>query len=74
VVSKIKHMKNTSWKTTGSGIAAIIAAVASAAQLLLDGNTMTNPDWAGTIAAVTAGFGLIFARDNDKSSEDVNNK
>lgn len=67
-------MKNTSWKTTGSGIAAIIAAVASAAQLLLDGNTMTNPDWAGTIAAVTAGFGLIFARDNDKPSEGVNSK
>lgn len=67
-------MQNKSWKTTGSGIAAIIAAVASAAQLLLDNNNLTNPDWSATIAAVTAGFGLIFARDNDKSSEDVSKK
>ncbi len=63
-----------SWKTTASGVSAIIAAVAGAAQLMLDNNPATNPDWTAVIAAVTAGFGLIFARDNDKRSEDVLNK
>jgi anti-sigma-K factor RskA len=63
-----------SWKTTASGISAIVAAVAGAVQLLLDNNPATNPDWTTVIAAVTAGFGLVFARDNDKRSEDVLNK
>lgn len=67
-------MNNKSWKTTASGVSAIIAAVAGAAQLMLDNNPATNPDWTAVIAAVTAGFGLVFARDNDKRSEDVLNK
>jgi len=67
-------MNNKSWKTTASGVSAIIAAVAGAAQLMLDNNPSTNPDWTAVIAAVTAGFGLVFARDNDKRSEDVLNK
>lgn len=38
---------------------------------MLDADPNTNPDWTALIAAVTAGVGLIAARDNDKSSEDV---
>ena len=64
-------MKTSSWKTTASGISAIVAAVAGAAKLMLDADPNTNPDWTALIAAVTAGVGLIAARDNDKSSEDV---
>ena len=64
-------MKNKSWKTTAAGISAIVAAVAGAAGLMLDGKPDTNPDWTALIAAVTAGIGLVMARDNDKSSEDV---
>ena len=64
-------MKSTSWKTTAAGISAIVAAVAGAAKLMLDADPNTNPDWTAIIAAVTAGVGLIAARDNDKSSEDV---
>lgn len=67
-------MKNKSWKTTGAGISAIVAALAGAATLMLDGNALTNPDWSAVIAACVAGFGLIAARDNDKSSEDVQAK
>lgn len=67
-------MQNKSWKTTGAGITAIVAAVAGAANLMFDSNPATNPDWTAVVAAVTAGLGLIFARDNDKSSEDVNAK
>ena len=64
-------MKNKSWKTTAAGLSAIVAAVAGAAKLMLDADPNTNPDWTALIAAVTAGVGLIAARDNDKSSEDV---
>lgn len=52
------------WKTTVCGIATILAAVGSAVAAFLDGNAATNPDWTATLAAVTAGFGLIFAKDN----------
>lgn len=52
-----------SWKTTVSGVLAIVAALASAAQLLTDGNAATNPDWTAVAAAVMAGIGLITAKD-----------
>lgn len=64
-------MQNKSWKTTAAGISAIVASVAGALNLLFDGNTLTNPDWTSVIAAITAGIGLLTARDNDKSSTDV---
>jgi anti-sigma-K factor RskA len=67
-------MKTTSWKTTAAGVSAIVAAVAGALGLMFDANPNTNPDWTAVIAAVTAGIGLIMARDNDKSSEDVSAK
>lgn len=60
-----------SWKTTAAGIAAAIAAAASAVSKLLDADPMTNPDWAVVGAALMAAFGLFVARDNDKRSEDV---
>jgi len=60
-----------SWKTTAGGISAILAAIAGAANLMLDNNPATNPDWSVVIAAVTTGFGLIFARDNNVSSEEA---
>ena len=60
-----------SWKTTVAGIAAIMAAVAGALAAELDGDPSTSANWAAVIAAVVAGFGLIAARDNDKTSEDV---
>lgn len=63
-----------SWKTTTSGIAAIIAAVAGAVQLYLDGNPATNPDFPTVIAAITAGVGLITARDNNVTSEEAKAK
>lgn len=67
-------MKNTSWKTTAAGVSAVIAAVAGALNLMFDANPNTNPDWTALIAAVTAGIGLVMARDNDKSSEEVSAK
>lgn len=63
-----------SWKTTTTGIITAVTAILSAIGLILDGNPQTNPDYAATIAAVTAGLGLVFARDNKVSSEDAGAK
>ena len=59
----------TSWKTTTAGVLTIVVAVASAGVVWL--KTGSLPDFAPVVAAVTAGVGLITARDNDKTSEDV---
>lgn len=71
----------TSWKTTAIGIAVEIGyvgqfagAVSQTVTAIFDGDPSTNPDWVAlktSAALVAAGFGLIFARDNNKSSEDV---
>lgn len=60
-------MKNT--KTTIAGIGAILVAVGGALKALFDGDPSTNVDLAATIAAVTAGVGLIAAKDAEKKVE-----
>jgi hypothetical protein len=57
-------MKNT--KTTMAGIGAILVAVGGALKALFDGDPSSNVDLAATIAAVTAGVGLIAAKDAEK--------
>jgi hypothetical protein len=54
------------WKTTAAGIGAIMVAVGGALKALFDGDPTTNLDIAATIAAVTAGVGLIAAKDAEK--------
>lgn len=61
----------TSWKTTLTGIITVIIAAGTAVKLLLTGGA---PDWPSTIAAVTAGLGLICARDNKVTSEQAGAK
>jgi hypothetical protein len=63
-----------SWRTTVTGIITIVAAVLTAAKLLIDGDPMTNPDWTMTLAAIAAGWGLIHARDNKVTSEQAGAK
>lgn len=63
-----------SWKTTAAGIAAIIAAIALAIASHFDGDPTTVADWTAAITALTAGVGLMLARDNDKSSEQAGAK
>jgi hypothetical protein len=60
-------MKNT--KTTLAGIGAILVAVGGALRALFDGDPSSNVDLAATIAAVTAGVGLIAAKDAEKKPE-----
>jgi hypothetical protein len=58
-----------SWKTTAAGIAAIVAALATAVGALFDADPLSMPDWGAVAAAVMAGVGLIAARDNGVTSE-----
>ena len=60
-------MKNT--KTTLAGIGAILVAVGGALKAVFDGDASTNVDIASTVAAITAGFGLIMAKDAEKKVE-----
>jgi hypothetical protein len=60
-----------SWKTTVAGIAAAVAAIGTAVNAQFDNDPSTNAEWGLVIAAVSAAIGLFTARDNDKSSEDV---
>lgn len=64
-----------SWKTTVCGILSIVAAGATLVAIpLLDSDPLTVPNWTAFVAAVTAGIGLIFARDNGVTSEQAGAK
>jgi hypothetical protein len=63
-----------SYKTTVAGIGAILVAGGSLLQAIFDGNPATEPDYAALVAAIVAGLGLIFARDNGVSSEEAGAK
>jgi hypothetical protein len=60
-------MKNT--KTTLAGVGAILVAVGGALKALFDNDPSTNLDLTTTIAAVTAGIGLIWAKDAENKPE-----
>lgn len=58
-----------SWKTSAAGIASIVIAIASCVQALFDGDPATVPNYEVAFAAIASGLGLLFARDNNVSSE-----
>ena len=58
-----------SWKTTAAGAGAILVAIGSALSATFDADPATVADWGAVVAAVIAGIGLIFARDNKVTSE-----
>lgn len=61
MVFDICHLGMTNTKTTATGILSIVVAVSSAVLGWL--KTGTIPDLGAVIAAVTAGIGLILAKD-----------
>lgn len=60
-----------SWKTTATGVLAILTALLPALQAQL---TTGKADWSTAIAAGIAGLGLLFARDNNVTSEQAGAK
>lgn len=58
--------KKPNIKTTVLGIATILTAVSSALIAILDGDPATSFDIGSVVAAITAGIGLIVAKDADK--------
>ena len=58
-----------SWKTSALGLSAILIAGGAYLKAATDNDASTVPDTAALVAAVLAGIGLLFARDNSKSSE-----
>lgn len=63
-----------SWKTTAAGLLVSISTITAAVAAMLDSDPGTVPDWDLVAVAVVGAVGLIMARDNDKSSEDVGAK
>jgi len=62
-----------SWKTTISGIAAVVGVICLQVVNLLDDNPATTFDLSAVISAFSVaatGLGLLFARDDDVSSEE----
>ncbi len=57
-----------SWRTTLAGISTILAALAIAGKAFFDTDPATNVDWSQLSLAITAGLGLINARDNKVTS------
>ncbi len=60
-----------SYKTTIMGVAAIAGAIAAALKAHYDGDPTTNVDFMTTFTSISAGVGLMTARNNKVSSEDV---
>lgn len=63
-----------SWKTTVAGIGVALVAIGSALQAQFDGDPATSADWGIVIAAMIAAVGLFWARDNNRTSEQVGAK
>lgn len=60
-----------SWKTTAAGISAFLAVASPEAVKFFDNDPTTNPSWELVIGAAAVMIGLLFARDNKVSSEQV---
>jgi hypothetical protein len=62
----------TSWKTTLAGIGALLGSLAAAIKLFLAGDLVSAIST--LVAGVSAGIGLIHARDNNVTSEQAGAK
>lgn len=67
---KVKTMK--SWKTSLTGILTIVTAIGSAVLVYLKSGVL--PDFGVLSAAVMAGVGLLYSRDNNVTSESAGAK
>lgn len=64
-----------SWKTSLAGVLTIlVAAITYVVQPMLDADPATVPQWGPVLAAVSTAAGLLFARDNNVTSENAGAK
>ncbi len=61
----------TSWKTSTVSVSTLVVALGGVVKQLFDGDPSTNPDWNVVVPLIIATLTGFFARDNDKTSEDV---
>ena len=59
-----------SWKTTLTGLITLLITIMSGIKAVVDGDPATNVDINEVIGAVV-GIGLLFARDNNVTSEQL---
>ena len=65
-------LKNYSWKTSAAALVAILTALGSLVLTpILDSDPSTSPNWNTFFAVVVASAQGFFARDDDKTSEQV---
>jgi len=57
----------SNYKTTLAGVGAILVAIGCALKALFDGDPLTNIDPSQLMIGITAGFGLIMAKDAAKA-------
>lgn len=63
----MKSLTAGSWKTTSAGITSVAAGIC----VLVFSKTIDQTAVMGALALILPGIGLIFARDNNKTSADV---
>jgi hypothetical protein len=63
-----------SWKTTLLGVGGVLTTIGGVLTAVFDADPATTVNLPIVISTLTVSFGLIFARDNDKASEDVGAK
>ena len=61
---------NGSWKTTSAGLLTILGGLTRLVFACKAGN-ITEESVMTTLTAIVGGLGLVFARDNDRSTEQV---
>lgn len=69
-MNRLLKNATVSWKTTTAGVIGFLVVALQAAQMLLDGDATTNPDWNLVAVAFMAMVTAITAKDGDKSTED----
>ncbi len=63
-----------SWKTSLSGIAGIVGLIATGLSAQFDNDPATVAQWSIIIPAIIPAIGMLFARDNNVTSEQAGAK
>lgn len=66
----MKNLFAGSWKTTSAGLLMILGGLVHIG-FSIKNKTFTEPDIMAQLTLILGGVGLMFARDNNKTSEDA---